>query len=250
MPQKCHKRSLPRRTPRFPPYDTGARPHMSYRMTRRRSVQLPRSYAPLHFWGNQRSGRQTTAQGACNHPAVKRPFIFAVTGGQKGEPPRKKRTTATRLRAPLAPLQPAVQHEGPGPHVMQPARRLPGAERSHHRLRQCHIFSGPSRKSEKISFSEPVQQLEAPRAWPNSDIKYEGHGPVSCGVTPGFKEQSQVHLIHAPKKTTYIITERIEINVIKHQSTYYIAEDLLHNKRINIKRTKDRRRQCQLRNAI
>jgi hypothetical protein len=32
-------------------------------------------------------------------------------------------------------------------------------------------------------------------------------------VTPGFKEQSQVHLIHAPKKTTYIITECIEINV-------------------------------------
>jgi hypothetical protein len=31
-------------------------------------------------------------------------------------------------------------------------------------------------------------------------------------VTPGFKEQSRVHLIHAPKKTTYIITECIEIN--------------------------------------
>jgi hypothetical protein len=30
---------------------------------------------------------------------------------------------------------------------------------------------------------------------------------------PGFKEQSRVHLIHAPKKTTYIITECIEINV-------------------------------------
>jgi hypothetical protein len=39
-------------------------------------------------------------------------------------------------------------------------------------------------------------------------------------VTPGFKEQSRVHLIHAPKKTTYIITECIEINVIKHQSIY------------------------------
>jgi hypothetical protein len=52
-----------------------------------------------------------------------------------------------------------------------------------------------------------------------------------------------VHLIHAPKKTTYIITECIEINVIKHQSIYYIAEDLIQNKRINIKRTKDRRRQ-------
>ena len=32
-------------------------------------------------------------------------------------------------------------------------------------------------------------------------------------VTPGFKEQSRVHLIHAPKKTTHIITECIEINV-------------------------------------
>jgi hypothetical protein len=33
-------------------------------------------------------------------------------------------------------------------------------------------------------------------------------------VTPGFKEQSRVHLIYAPKKTTHIITECIEINVI------------------------------------
>jgi hypothetical protein len=32
-------------------------------------------------------------------------------------------------------------------------------------------------------------------------------------VTHGFKEQSRVHLIHAPKETTYIITECIEINV-------------------------------------
>jgi hypothetical protein len=32
-------------------------------------------------------------------------------------------------------------------------------------------------------------------------------------VTPGFKGQSRVHLIHAPKNTTYIITECIEINV-------------------------------------
>jgi hypothetical protein len=33
-------------------------------------------------------------------------------------------------------------------------------------------------------------------------------------VILGFKEQSRVHLLHAPKKTTYIITECIEINVI------------------------------------
>jgi hypothetical protein len=61
--------------------------------------------------------------------------------------------------------------------------------------------------------------------------------PPICGLLshPGFKGQSRVHLIHVPKKTTYIITECIEINVIKHQSNYYIAEDLIQNKRINIK---------------
>jgi hypothetical protein len=40
------------------------------------------------------------------------------------------------------------------------------------------------------------------------------NGAPDCPVvTPGFKEQSRVHLIHASKKTTYIITEYIEINV-------------------------------------
>ena len=79
-----------------------------------------------------------------------------------------------------------------------------------------------------------------------SKIKLDGGSII---VTPGFKGQSRLHLIHAPKKTTYIITECIEINVIKLQSIYYIAEDLLQNKVLNMKRTKDRRRQCQLRNA-
>jgi hypothetical protein len=32
-------------------------------------------------------------------------------------------------------------------------------------------------------------------------------------VTPGFKGQSRVHLIYAPKKTTHIIIECIEIYV-------------------------------------
>jgi hypothetical protein len=36
---------------------------------------------------------------------------------------------------------------------------------------------------------------------------------LSLIVLSGFKEQSRVHLIHAPKKTTYIMTECIEINV-------------------------------------
>jgi hypothetical protein len=94
---------------------------MSYRLTQRRSVQLPHSCVPLHFRGNRRTGRRTAAQGACNRPAVKRPFIFAVSGGQEGEPLRKKHTTAP-LHAPSASLQLAVQHEGPGPQVMQSTR--------------------------------------------------------------------------------------------------------------------------------
>jgi hypothetical protein len=133
---KRHGQGLLRCAPGFPPYDTGARPHMSYRLARSakkenrhaRSMQPPRGYVPLHFHRNQRSERQTAARGACNRPAVIRPFIFAETSGQEGEPPRKKRTTAPWLCAPSASLQPAVQHGGPGPHVMQPARRLPGAE--------------------------------------------------------------------------------------------------------------------------
>jgi hypothetical protein len=90
---------------------------MSYRLTRRRSVQLP---------------------------TVMRPSIFGATNGQEGEPPHKGHATAPRLSAPSsslqpvakkanlrrkrttaplcapsASLQPTVQHGGPGPHVMQ-----------------------------------------------------------------------------------------------------------------------------------
>jgi hypothetical protein len=101
-------------------------------------------------------------QGAWNRPTDKRPFIFTVTSGQRGEPQRKKRTTITRLCAPSASLQPAVRLGGPGPHVMQPARRLPSVKKLHRHLRQCHIFSRPSRESEKAKFSKPVQRLEAP----------------------------------------------------------------------------------------
>jgi hypothetical protein len=134
---------------------------------RTRSVQPPRGYAPHHFRRNQRSRRQTATQGACNRPAVMRPFIFAETSGREGERPRRKRTTAPRLCAPSASLQPVVQHGGPGPHVMQPARRLLGAEKSHRRSRQYHVSSGPSQKTEKISFQNQC-----------SDSRHPAHGPI------------------------------------------------------------------------
>jgi hypothetical protein len=121
-----HGQSLPRCAPRIPPYDTGARPHASYRLTQStkkanhhtRSGQPSCGYASLHFRSNQRSGRRTAAQGACNRPTVMRPFISAETNGREGEPPCGKCTTAPRLCAHSASLQPAVQHGGPGPHVM------------------------------------------------------------------------------------------------------------------------------------
>jgi hypothetical protein len=54
--------------------------------------------------------------------------------------------------------------------------------------------------------------------------------PWGRTVTPGFKGTKPGASHTCAKKTTYIITECIEINVIKHQSIYYIAEDLLQNK--------------------
>jgi hypothetical protein len=199
FPTRAPKRqgeSLSRRAPGFPPYDTGANPHMSFGLTRStkkanhrtRSVQLPRGYTPLHFWGNQRSGKRTAAQGACNRPTVMRPFIFAETSGRKGEPPRRKHTTAPRLCAPSASLQPSVQHGGPGPHVMQPARRLPGAEKSHRRSCQCHVFSGPSWKTEKISFKNQCSDSRHSTHGPTVTLstKVTGQSAVGIGVAVGM----------------------------------------------------------------
>jgi hypothetical protein len=86
---KHHGQGLPRCAPRFPSYDTGARPHMSYKLAqsakkancRTRSAQPPRGYTPFHLHRNQQSRRRTTAQEACNRPAVVLPFVFAATSG-------------------------------------------------------------------------------------------------------------------------------------------------------------------------
>jgi hypothetical protein len=51
-------------------------------------------------------------------------------------------------------------------------------------------------------------------SWSKFCASGEISSAAAANATPGFKGQSRVHLIHAPKKTTYIITECIEINVI------------------------------------
>jgi hypothetical protein len=158
--------------------------------------------------------RQTTTQGACNRPVVMCPFtfgatngregepphkerataprlsassFFAKTGGQEGEPPRRKQTTAPRLCAPSASLQSAVQHADPGPHVMQPAHRLRGAEKSHRRLRQYRVPSGSSRKTEKISFQNQCSDSRHPAHGPIVTLreKVTGQSAVGTGMTVG-----------------------------------------------------------------
>jgi hypothetical protein len=138
-------------------------------------------------------------KGACNRPAVKRSLIFAKTSGRKVEPPCGKRTTAPRLCAPSASLQLAVQHGGPGPHVMQPARWSLGAEKSPCHSRQCHDSSGPSRKTEKISFQNQCGDSRHPTHGPVVRAKCESHGPVNRENEHGRRRdhrQAGIHCIN------------------------------------------------------
>jgi hypothetical protein len=87
---KRHEQSLPRRAPGFPPYDTGARPHMSYRLT-------------------QRTKKANHRTRGVQLPAVMRPYIFGATSGREGKLPHKEHATAPRLRAPSSSPKPAVK---------------------------------------------------------------------------------------------------------------------------------------------
>jgi hypothetical protein len=95
--------SLPRCAPRIPPYDTGARPHASYRSTRSTKK------ANHHTRGEQ-------------PPVVMRPFTFGATSGREDEPPHKERATAPRL---------GVSSFSPKPAVKK-ANRHVGSEQSPH----------------------------------------------------------------------------------------------------------------------
>jgi hypothetical protein len=99
---KRHGQSFPRRAPGLPPYDTGARPHTSYRLTR--------------------STKKANHQGVCNCPAVMRPIIFGATSGQEGEPPHKEHATAPRLNAPSSSPKSAVEKASRHARSVQPPR--------------------------------------------------------------------------------------------------------------------------------
>jgi hypothetical protein len=71
---------------------------------------------------------------------------------------------------------------------MQPARRLPSAENSHRRSRQCHVFSGPSQKTEKINFQNQCSDSRHPTHGPTVTLstKVTGQSAVGIGVEVGM----------------------------------------------------------------
>jgi hypothetical protein len=114
---KRHRQSLHRRTPGSSPYNTRAGSHMSCELT-----------------GNRRS--QTAAREAGNRLAViSIPPSSPKTSGRKGGPLCKRRATAPRLCTLSASSHLVGQREGPGPHVMQPVRRLLRAKKPHRHVR-------------------------------------------------------------------------------------------------------------------
>jgi hypothetical protein len=155
--------------------------------------------------------RRTAAQGTCNRPAVVRPFIFAATNGQEGEPLHKERATAPRLFSLSSLPQTAVKeanrctrsvqpprgcapprlrcnrwsnlwHGGLGSHVMHPTRQFLGAKKSHHRLRQYRASSGPSQKTEKINFQNQCSDSRHPAHGPTKTLIAEVMGQSAAGT--------------------------------------------------------------------
>jgi hypothetical protein len=78
-------------------------------------------------------------------------------------------------------------------------------------------FSGQYKLAGATALSSVVGDLTLQRKRKGGASVQLSETHVNSGkdsVTLGFKEQNRMHLIHAPKKTTYILTECIEINVI------------------------------------
>jgi hypothetical protein len=130
---------------------------------------------------------------------------------EEGESSHKERATALRLYAFSSSSQPAVKkanrhtrsvqppcgytpfhlrrnqwsnlwHGGLGPHVMHPARRSPGAEKSHHRSRQYCASSRPSQKTEKINFQNQCNNSRHPAHDPTKALSAKVMGQSAAGT--------------------------------------------------------------------
>jgi hypothetical protein len=144
---------------------------------------------------------------------VIRPFIFEATNGREDKPPHKERATAPRLCASSFSPKPAVKkanrHTGSiqPPHGCAPpqlrcnrqsnmgarptchATGAPVNEcgKSHRRLRQCRVPSGPPQKTEKISFQNQCNDSRHPTHGPTVTLstKVTGQSAVGTGVAAG-----------------------------------------------------------------
>jgi hypothetical protein len=142
--------SLLQHTPRSSPYDPGAGSHASCKL-----AQGKRS--------------QTAARGACNCPAV------------TSIPPLSPRPAGERVDSHVGDMQPRqvgaplrlqrAQHGGPGPHVMQPARRLLRASN----CTATRATTAPPRlRNQYTTRGNPAYDPTVP-------ARHIGHGSVSCG---------------------------------------------------------------------
>jgi hypothetical protein len=129
--------SLLQHAPRSSPYDTGAGSHASCKLAQGRRSQ-------------------TAAHGACNCPAVTsipplspRPAGERVDSHAVGMQPRQVGAPPRLQRA---------QHGGPGPHVMQPVRRL---------LRASNCTT-PRATTAPPRLRNQYRDSRQPCVWPNS----------------------------------------------------------------------------------
>jgi hypothetical protein len=140
---KRHGQSPRRRALGFSPYDTGARSHMSYKLTRNarrvnrrtRSMQLPRGEALSHPRRNQRSKRRTATQEACNRTTVVHPFSFVATSGPAWRPG----PTCHVIGAPVTTCKETAPPPAPMLRLLgttEPVQRLEAAPRM---TQQCQL---------------------------------------------------------------------------------------------------------------
>jgi hypothetical protein len=131
-------------------------------------------------WSRGEEAKPPRARGACNHPAVtSTPPLSPRPAGERADS-HAGGMQPCRVGAPLR-LQ-RVQHGGPGPRVMQPARRLL-------RVSNCtatHATTAPPRL--RSQYRDSRQPCSANQARRSNAVK---NGPAVMAVTGGQKQRSR-----------------------------------------------------------